>query len=52
MLGAVSVQVGLGLISTDEDGLYEGPLAQLVSLDASDDRARNPRGSGSTSCWR
>jgi cytochrome b len=36
MLGAVSVQVGLGLIATDEDGLNEGPLARLVSLDASE----------------
>ena len=36
MLGAVAVQVGLGLISTDPDGLYEGPLARLVGLDATD----------------
>ena len=36
LLGAVAVQVGLGLISTDEDGLNEGPLARLVSLDASE----------------
>ncbi|WP_309662746.1 cytochrome b/b6 domain-containing protein [Sphingomonas sp.] len=36
MLGAVAIQVGLGLISTDPDGLYEGPLARLVSLDATD----------------
>lgn len=33
LLGAVSVQVGLGLFSTDNDGLMEGPLAGLVSLD-------------------
>ena len=36
MLVAVAVQVGLGLISTEPDGLYEGPLAQLVSLDTTD----------------
>jgi cytochrome b len=36
LLGAIAVQVGLGLISTDEDGLNEGPLAQLVSLDVSE----------------
>jgi cytochrome b len=36
MLVAISVQVGLGLISTDPDGLYEGPLARLVSLNATD----------------
>ena len=33
LLAAVAVQVGLGLVSVDEDGLNEGPLAQLVSLD-------------------
>ena len=36
MLGAVAIQLGLGLISTDPDGLYEGPLARLVSLDVTD----------------
>jgi len=36
LLLAVSAQVALGLISTDEDGFYEGPLARLVSIDASD----------------
>jgi cytochrome b len=30
------VQVGTGLIQTDEDGLVEGPLAPLVSYDVSD----------------
>ena len=39
MLGAIAVQVGLGLFSTDKDGLYEGPLAYLVSLDASEEIA-------------
>jgi cytochrome b len=33
---AVIVQVGLGLISQDEDGLYLGPLSRLVSSDTSD----------------
>ena len=36
LLVAVAVQVGLGLISEDEDGLYLGPLSQLVSTDTSD----------------
>ena len=36
MLAANAIQVGLGLISVDEDGLNEGPLAQLVSLDVSE----------------
>jgi cytochrome b len=33
---ATAVQVGLGLISTDEDGFNQGPLANLVSLNTSD----------------
>ncbi|MFL5217761.1 MAG: cytochrome b/b6 domain-containing protein [Microvirga sp.] len=36
MFLAVAVQVGLGLISEDEDGLFSGPLAHLVSTDTSD----------------
>src|SRR6266542_1781002 len=36
MFAAVAVQVGLGLISQDPDGLYLGPLSQLVSSDTSD----------------
>ena len=36
LLLATAIQVGLGLISVDEDGLVEGPLAHLVSLDTSD----------------
>lgn len=39
MLGAIAVQVGLGLFSIDHDGLYEGPLAQFVSLDAAEEIA-------------
>ena len=40
LLLAVSVQVGLGLIAEDEDGIYMGPLSNLVSTDTSD-RARD-----------
>ncbi len=36
IFAAVAVQVGLGLISEDEDGLYTGPLYRLVSIDTSD----------------
>jgi cytochrome b len=36
LLLAVAVQVGLGLISEDEDGIYLGPFAGLVSTDTSD----------------
>jgi len=39
MLGAIAVQVGLGLFAIDHDGLNEGPLAQLVSLDLSEEIA-------------
>jgi cytochrome b len=36
LLGLVSLQVGLGLIASDEDGLMQGPLVNLVSLGVSD----------------
>ena len=36
LFGALAVQVGLGLISEDEDGIYTGPLSGLVSIDTSD----------------
>lgn len=36
LLAAVAIQVGLGLIAQDEDGIYMGPLARLVSSDHSD----------------
>jgi cytochrome b len=36
LLGLVTLQVGLGLIASDEDGLVEGPLAHLVAFDTSD----------------
>lgn len=36
LFAAVAIQVGLGLIAQDEDGIYGGPLARLVSSDTSD----------------
>jgi cytochrome b len=36
LIAAIAVQVGLGLISEDEDGIYAGPLSRLVSTDTSD----------------
>jgi cytochrome b len=36
LLAALAAQVGLGLFSEDEDGLYFGPLSSLVSTDTSD----------------
>lgn len=36
LLVAVAVQVGLGLIAEDEDGIYMGPLSPLVGTDTSD----------------
>jgi cytochrome b len=36
MFLAIVVQVSLGLIAEDEDGIYTGPLARLVSIDTSD----------------
>lgn len=36
LLGAVTVQVALGLIAEDEDGIYTGPLYGLVSSETSD----------------
>ena len=36
LFAALAVQVGLGLISEDDDGIYMGPLARLVSVDTSD----------------
>jgi cytochrome b len=40
LLAALAVQVSLGLVSEDEDGIYMGPLAKLVSIETSD-RARD-----------
>ena len=40
MLAAIAFQVCLGLFAQDEDGIYMGPLARLISSDASD-RARD-----------
>jgi cytochrome b len=36
IFAALAIQVGLGLISQDEDGLAFGPLSRLVSSDTSD----------------
>jgi cytochrome b len=36
MFLAVAVQVGLGLVAQDEDGIFAGPLSRLISSDASD----------------
>ncbi len=36
LFGALAVQVGLGLVAEDEDGLFTGPLYRLVSIDTSD----------------
>ena len=36
LLAAVAIQVGLGLFSEDEDGLYFGPLSRLISTNTSD----------------
>ena len=36
LFGAIAVQVSLGLISEDEDGIYTGPLSGLVSITTSD----------------
>jgi cytochrome b len=36
LLLVTAVQVGLGLVSQDEDGIIMGPLAPLVSSDTSD----------------
>lgn len=36
LLAAIGVQVGLGLVSSGEDGFVAGPLANLVSLDTSE----------------
>ena len=36
MFLAVAVQIAFGLIAEDEDGIYTGPLAGLVSVETSD----------------
>ena len=36
LLSALAVQVGLGLVAQDPDGIYTGPLYRLVSSDTSD----------------
>lgn len=39
LLGLALLQVGLGLVASDEDGLMQGPLAHLLSVDASETAA-------------
>lgn len=36
LLLVTAIQVGLGLLAQDEDGIYAGPLSRLVSSDVSD----------------
>jgi cytochrome b len=36
LLGALMIQVALGLVSEDEDGIYMGPLSRLVPTQTSD----------------
>lgn len=36
LLVMIGIQVGLGLFASDEDGIMQGPLARLVSIDAGD----------------
>jgi len=36
LFAALAIQVSLGLVSEDEDGIYMGPLAKLVSIHTSD----------------
>ena len=36
LLLAIAIQVGLGLFSEDEDGIFLGPLSRLVDSDTSD----------------
>ena len=37
LLGLITIQVGLGLFASDEDGLLLGPLSGLISGDASEE---------------
>ncbi len=39
LLGAIAVQVGLGLFASDEDGLESGPLAHLIDVELSEEIA-------------
>lgn len=36
LLALITAQVALGLVISDEDGIYSGPLARLVSFDTSE----------------
>ena len=37
LLGALVIQVSLGLFASDEDGLYSGPLSHFVSYDTAEE---------------
>ncbi len=37
MLGALALQVTMGLFASDEDGLYSGPLSHFVSYDTAEE---------------
>ena len=39
LLALLSLEVGLGLFATDEDGIAPGPLSHLVSIDAAEEIA-------------
>lgn len=39
LLGALVVQVGLGLFASDDDGLYQGPLSHFVSYETAEEIA-------------
>ena len=39
LLGLLSLEVGLGLFATDEDGIAPGPLSHLVSIEAAEEIA-------------
>jgi len=36
LLAAILVQISLGMVSVDEDGLFEGPLARFLTIDGND----------------
>lgn len=36
LLGAVALQVGLGLFASDEDGIMMGPLSPMIDIDAAE----------------
>ena len=36
LIAAILVQISLGMVSVDEDGLFEGPLARFLTIDGND----------------